>query len=77
MTNYHLMLGLFFYGISTIIFIPALKGGHLSLLYPLVSVSYIFVSFLSQWILKEKMNKYKWSGIVLIILGITVLGASL
>ena len=52
-TNYQLIGGLLFYGIGTILFIPALKGGELSVLYPLVATVYIWVSLLSIKFLNE------------------------
>jgi len=73
-TNYHLFGGVALYAIGTLLFIPALKGGDLSVLYPLVSVAYIWVSLLSIKFLGEKMNKFKWLGIVLIIIGVSFIG---
>lgn len=73
-TNYHLFGGVALYAIGTILFIPALKGGDLSVLYPLVSVTYIWVSLLSVKFLGEKMNKLKWLGIALIITGVSLIG---
>ncbi len=70
----NLLYGLFVYGIATLLFIPALKGGDLSVLYPLVATSYIWVSLLSVKYLGEKMNNYKWTGIILIILGVAFIG---
>jgi uncharacterized membrane protein len=70
----NLLYGILLYGIATIIFIPALKGGDLSVLYPLVATSYIFVSFLSVKYLGEKMNSYKWLGVALIIIGVAFIG---
>jgi uncharacterized membrane protein len=72
--NKHIFIGLCFYAFGTIIFIPALKGGDLSVIYPLVSVAYIWVAIYSMWLLKEKMNKFKWIGIALIILGVSLIG---
>jgi uncharacterized membrane protein len=72
--NWQLILGCFFYGVSVLIFIPALRGGDLSILYPLVSINYIWVSLLSMKLLKEKMNTYKWLGILLIIVGVAFIG---
>ena len=74
LTNYNLMLGVFMYVVATMMFIPALRGGDLSILYPLVSITYIWVSFLSIKFLKEKMNKYKWSVIILIMMGVALIG---
>ncbi|MFH1510781.1 MAG: EamA family transporter [Candidatus Woesearchaeota archaeon] len=72
----YLFAGFALYGISTIMFIPALKGGELSVLYPLVSVTYVWVSWLSMWMLKEKMNYRKWSGIALVIMGVILIGST-
>jgi uncharacterized membrane protein len=72
--NFNLILGVFFYACGSILFLPALKAGDLSVLYPIVSTSYIFVSFYSMWILKEKMNFLKWLGIVSIIIGVSFIG---
>ena len=72
--NHNLFYGISLYAFATIIFIPALKGGELSVLYPLVAVSYICVNLYSVKFLKEKMNIYKWSGIALIILGVIFIG---
>ena len=73
-TNYHLFGGIALYAVGTILFIPALKGGDLSVLYPFVAVTYIWVSLLSVKFLGEKMNKFKWIGIALIIIGVTFIG---
>ena len=73
-TNYALMGGVALYAIGTILFIPALKGGDLSILYPFVSLTYVWVSLLSVKFLGEKMNALKWFGITLIILGVSFIG---
>lgn len=70
--NYKLMIGLFLYCISAIFFVLSLRIGDLSLVYPVTSLSYIFISLLSVYFLKEKMNRYKWIGICFIILGVAL-----
>lgn len=72
--NYYLFGGISLYALGTVLFIPALRGGDLSILYPFVSVTYIWVSLLSVKFLGEKMNKHKWFGIALIIVGVTFIG---
>jgi uncharacterized membrane protein len=72
--NYHLMGGVGLYAIGTILFIPALKGGDLSILYPFVALTYVWVSLLSVKFLGENMNLTKWMGIGLIILGVSLIG---
>ena len=72
--NYYLFGGVALYGISTVLFIPALKGGDLSVLYPFLALVYIWVSLLSVKFLGEGMNKLKWFGIALIIIGVSFIG---
>lgn len=73
-TNTSLLFGFLFYGLSVIFFIISLKHGELSVLYPLVSTSYIWTCLLSIRYLGEKMNRYKWTGIGLIIIGVSCIG---
>jgi len=72
--NKNLILGLSCYAFGTIVFIPALKGGDLSILYPLVSIGYVLTCLYSIKLLKEKMNKLKWLGIILIMIGVAFIG---
>jgi len=68
--NYKMILGTALYILSAVIFIFALKFGDLSVLYPISSITYIWVSLLSVKFLKEKMNTFKWAGMALLILGV-------
>ena len=72
--NTNLIKGGLLYVFGTITFIPALKGGELSVLFPLVSLGYVLVSLYSIKLLKEKMNSLKWAGIMLIIVGVSLIG---
>ena len=72
--NYQLLFGLFLYAFSALFFVTALRGGELSVLYPIVSFSYVWVSLLCVYFLSEKMNIYKWAGIALIIAGVSLIG---
>lgn len=71
--NRFIYFGVFFYGISTLIFIPQLRYGELSILYPVASTTYIWVILLSNIVLKERIGKYKIAGICGIIIGIVLL----
>ena len=72
-TNYALITGILLYLVSTAVFVIALKGGELSVMYPLISLTYIWVGFLSQKYFGEKMNTLKWSGVALIIVGVALI----
>ena len=69
--NKNLIKGASFYLLSAGLFIPALKWGEISILYPIGSTTYIWVCIFSTTLLREKMNLFKWAGIALILLGIS------
>lgn len=69
-----LIVGLGIYGFTSVAFIIALKFADLSLLYPITSLSYVWISFLSIKYLNEKMNSLKWIGILLIMTGVALIG---
>ena len=73
-TNYPLMIGISIYGVSALILLVSLRGGELSVLYPLIATSYIWVSISSVYFFGEVMNLYKWLGIFTIILGVSLIG---
>ncbi len=74
--NKKLIFGILCYGTGMFINIAALRFGDLSVLYPLNSLTYIWVTLLSKYRLKEDINKFKIAGIALIILGVSVIGFS-
>ncbi|MDP3000879.1 MAG: hypothetical protein Q8N47_25575 [Bryobacterales bacterium] len=76
LTNLPLMAGLTLYGASTLLLVLALRDGELSLLYPVISLTYAWVAILSVILLGEQMDALKVAGIVAIIAGVALLGRS-
>lgn len=74
LTNLPLFSGYALYGVSTLLLVIALKGGELSSLYPIIALTYVWVTFLSVTVLKESMNIWKGIGVALIVIGVSVLG---
>jgi len=74
LSNWALWLGLAMYGISTGLLILALRDGELSLLYPVISLTYVWVTILSVLVFNESVNVFKIAGITIICLGVTLLG---
>jgi uncharacterized membrane protein len=72
--NPWLFTGYALYGISTVLLILALRKGQLSLLYPVISLTYVWVTILSLLLFKETMNVYKLVGLAVIVAGVAVLG---
>jgi drug/metabolite transporter (DMT)-like permease len=73
-TNYWLFLGLFFYFLGAIMLIISLKKGQLSIVYPLISLSFIWVTIISLFVLNEVLTVNKIVGIAFIFAGITLIG---
>lgn len=72
--DWRVALGVAFYGLSSVLFIIALKYGNLSILYPMIATSYIWVSLLSFFVLREAFNTYKIMGLVAILIGVVLIG---
>lgn len=71
-----LIVGLALYGCGSVLMILALRHGELSVLYPVISLSYVWVALLSVVILHEMMTPVKIAGIAVIIAGVATLGRS-
>ncbi|MBI2580292.1 EamA family transporter [Candidatus Woesearchaeota archaeon] len=74
--NINLLIGVFLYAAPTPVYLWALKNANLSLIYPINSLTYIWVSLLSVRFLGEEMNRHKWLGVACIILGVSLLAYS-
>lgn len=73
-TNYYILLGLFIYIIAATLMIIAFKGGQLSVLYPIIATSYIWVGIFSYFIFNEQLNLLRWLGILAIFFGVIFIG---
>jgi undecaprenyl phosphate-alpha-L-ara4N flippase subunit ArnE len=66
--------GIVFYGLGAFQVSMALKGGDLSILFPFVSLSYVFVTIGSRIFFYEPITTIKLAGIVVIIAGVSLIG---
>jgi uncharacterized membrane protein len=73
-TNFALIGAVSLHTISAVVGVIAYKGGDLTVLVPLASLNYIWASILAVRFLKERMNFWKWLGVIAIMAGITILG---
>ena len=73
-THPPLFAGYGLYGVSTILLVLALRHGELSLLYPVIALTFVWVTILSAIIFHESMNPLKLAGIAIIIGGVSILG---
>ena len=75
-TNPQLFVGYTLYGVSALLMIAALKYGELSILYPVIAMTYVWVAILSVTIYGESVSLLRFSGLTSIVLGVAVLGRS-
>lgn len=75
LTNLKLFIGYLLYGINTVLMAMALKGRELSRLYPIIALTYVWVTLLSLFVLPgEHLNWFRSAGIVTIVTGVSILG---
>ncbi len=73
LTNYHLILAIAVYCVSTVLYVYALSKEQLSILYPIVATSYIWTLMFSKIFLKEQVGLTSWAGVFFILLGVTLI----
>lgn len=71
--NYNLWIGFVFYGLGLIILILGIKEGELTKLYPVLSLSYVWVLLASMIIFLEPLTATKIIGTICIIGGVSFL----
>jgi multidrug transporter EmrE-like cation transporter len=74
MTNLPLIAGYALYGVFTLLMVLALREGELSLMYPIISLSYVWVTALSYFIFHDTLSPLKLVGIAGIMAGVAMLG---
>ena len=70
LTNYNLSIGIIFFAMSSVFYLAALSSHNLSVIYPITSLSYVWVSLASSRYLDEEISKYRWAGIALVVIGV-------
>ena len=69
-SNWPLILGMIIYLTAAFLLIIALRAGEVSVLYPIIATSYIWVSLLSKYFFNDIISFYKWIGMIFIFFGI-------
>jgi uncharacterized membrane protein len=69
-TNLPLIGGFVLFGLGGLTLVLALKQGELSIIYPFISLSFIWVTLLSIFFLGEKLVPMQWLGLIIVALGV-------
>ena len=73
--NLNLLGGYLLYGVNTFLMALALKGRELSRLYPIIALTYVWVTLLSLMLFAdEHMNFFRAVGITCVVGGVSILG---
>ncbi|HMC63273.1 MAG TPA: EamA family transporter [Candidatus Solibacter sp.] len=72
--NWRLAFGVALFLGSSVFYAAGIKGGQLSVLYPMVSLGYIWTLLWSRLFFKESLTKQKFLGLGLILLGVFFVG---
>lgn len=73
--NIPFLLGFVAYSLGAVLMIIAFRRGELSVLYPIVATSYVWVSLISPRLFPtDFMNAWKWAGVMVILLSVSILG---
>lgn len=70
LTNYSLIGGLLLYGFGAVLLLIALKAGEVSVLYPIIATSYIWVALMAAYFFNETLSELRIFGIGLIFTGV-------
>ncbi len=74
LTEPPLFAGYCLYALFTALLTLALRDGELSVLYPVIALTYVWVTILSVLIFRETMTAMKLAGIAFIVTGVATLG---
>jgi multidrug transporter EmrE-like cation transporter len=72
--NWGLAAGVGMYLLSTVFFVIAIKHGELTVLYPLVSLGYVWTLLWSKLFFNEPFTRGKFVGLALILTGVFFIG---
>lgn len=73
-TNYDLIIGLSLYAVGAVMMIYAFKDGEVTVLYPIIALSYIWVSLLAVYFFHETVTVFEMIGIGLVVAGVIFIG---
>ena len=75
LTNLPLIGGYACLGMNVVLVVVALRGGQLSVLYPIMALSYVWVTILSPMYFNDVISTSQIAGLTLIVAGVAFIGS--
>lgn len=72
--SWRIGMGVVLFLLSSVLFVAGLKHGSLTVLYPMVSLGYVWTLFWSRLFFREPFNRSKLLGLALILVGVLCIG---
>jgi len=72
--NVNSAIGVTLFVISSLVYLIGIRNGQLSVLYPMVSLSYVWAMFWARLVFNEPLTKQKFAGLGLVLVGVFFLG---
>lgn len=72
--NWQLAAGVGLFLLSSVFFVMGIRQGELTVLYPMVSLGYVWTLLWSRIFFGEPITRFKLTGVALILAGIALLG---
>ena len=72
-TNYWLALGICLYLVSSVFYMMGIAQGELTVLYPMISLGYIWALLWARLLFKERFTMAKVGGLALIVFGVALI----
>ena len=73
LTNWYILAGIAAYLLSSLFFVMGIRRGELTILYPMVSLGYVWTLYLAKVFFHEPLTRLKFAGLGLIFVGIVFL----
>jgi drug/metabolite transporter (DMT)-like permease len=73
MTEWHILMALFCYALSVVVWILALSRVPVSIAFPMLSMAYVVTALAAWWQLGEPLSAAKLAGMAVIIVGVVIL----
>jgi drug/metabolite transporter (DMT)-like permease len=72
-TNYWLATGIVLYLLSSVFYMMGVSQGQLTVLYPMVSLGYLWAILWARLFFKESFTAYKIGGLLMIVVGVALI----